>query len=71
MLEIALMVEGQNGLNWPRWQRLARVAEDLGFVGLYRSDHFTNGQPPDIDSLELWVSLTWLGTRAALSSVRW
>jgi|SRR5579859_1445432 len=60
MLEVALMVEGQNGLNWPRWQRMAHAAEDLGFVGLYRSDHFTNSQPPDIDSLELWVSLTWL-----------
>jgi F420-dependent oxidoreductase-like protein len=34
--------------------------EDLGFAGLYRSDHFTNSDPPDIDSLELWVSLTWL-----------
>ena len=34
--------------------------EELGFVGLYRSDHFTNMNPPDKDSLELWVSLTWL-----------
>ncbi len=56
------MVEGQNGLNWPRWQRLARAAEDLGFVGLFRSDHFTNARPPDQDSLELWVSLTYLAT---------
>ena len=62
MLEVAIMVEGQNGLNWPRWQNLARLVEDLGFVGLYRSDHFTNGNPPDLDSLELWVSLTWLAT---------
>ena len=62
MLEVALMVEGQDGLNWERWQRLAQAAEDLGFVGLYRSDHFTNGHPPDIDSLELWVSLTWLAS---------
>jgi F420-dependent oxidoreductase-like protein len=62
MLEVAIMVEGQNGLNWPRWQRLAAAVEDLGFVGLYRSDHFTNGSPPDIDSLELWVSLTWLAS---------
>lgn len=59
-IEIALMVEGQNGLNWPRWQRIAAAAEDLGFVGLYRSDHYTNANPPDLDSLELWVSLTWL-----------
>ncbi|HSQ38674.1 MAG TPA: TIGR03560 family F420-dependent LLM class oxidoreductase [Anaerolineales bacterium] len=60
MLEIAVMIEGQNGLNWARWQRIARLVEDAGFVGLYRSDHFTNGHPPDLDSLELWTSLTWL-----------
>ena len=62
MLDLALMLEGQNGLNWPRWQRLARAAEGLGFVGLYRSDHYTNSTPPDLDSLELWVSLTWLAS---------
>ncbi|GAB4581514.1 MAG: LLM class F420-dependent oxidoreductase [Anaerolineales bacterium] len=65
MLEIAMMVEGQNGLNWPRWQRLARAVEDLGFVGLYRSDHFTNANPPDLDSLELWTSLTWLASHTS------
>lgn len=61
-MDIAIMIEGQNGLNWPRWQRIARAVEDLGFAGLYRSDHFTNGAPPDLDSLELWVSLTWLAS---------
>ncbi|MGB9739602.1 LLM class F420-dependent oxidoreductase [Chloroflexus sp.] len=61
-IEIALMIEGQNGLTWPRWQRLAQAAEDLGFVGLYRSDHFTNANPPEKESLELWVSLTWLAS---------
>jgi F420-dependent oxidoreductase-like protein len=60
MLEIAVMIEGQNGLNWTRWGNIARLVEDAGFVGLYRSDHFTNMNPPDKDSLELWVSLTWL-----------
>ena len=58
--EIALMIEGQNGLNWTRWQRIARAAEELGFAGLFRSDHFTNPEPPDREALELWVSLTWL-----------
>lgn len=59
-MEVAIMIEGQNGLNWPRWQRLARAVEELGFVGLFRSDHYTNASGPDKDSLELWVSLTWL-----------
>lgn len=62
MLEVAIMIEGQNGLNWTRWQNIVRLVEELGFVGLYRSDHFTNVNPPDIDSLELWVSLTWLAS---------
>ena len=60
MPEIAIMIEGQNGLNWLRWKRIARLVEDLGFAGLFRSDHYTNVNPPDKDSLELWVSLTWL-----------
>lgn len=60
MLEIAIMIEGQNGLDWARWQKIVRLVEELGFVGLYRSDHFTDASPPDLDSLELWTSLTWL-----------
>jgi F420-dependent oxidoreductase-like protein len=60
MLEIAIMIEGQNGLTWQRWQEIARLVEEAGFAGLFRSDHFTNPNPPDIESLELWTSLTWL-----------
>jgi F420-dependent oxidoreductase-like protein len=54
------MIEGQDGLNWPRWKRISQTVEALGFTGLYRSDHYTNASPPDKDSLEMWVSLTWL-----------
>ncbi len=62
MLELAVMIEGQNGLTWPRWQEIVRLVEDMGFVGLFRSDHFTNSNEPDMDSLELWTSLTWLAS---------
>ena len=62
MLEIAVMIEGQNGLTWPRWQRIARLVEEAGFVGLFRSDHFTNSNLSIKDSLELWTSLTWLAS---------
>lgn len=61
-MELSIMIEGQDGLTWPRWQRLAQAAEDLGYAGLYRSDHYTNMNPPEKDSLELWVSLTWLAS---------
>lgn len=60
--EIGLMIEGQHGLNWPRWQRLLQVAEESGYQCVFRSDHFTNASPPDMDSLELWVSLTYAAT---------
>ena len=56
MSDIAIFLEGQNGLNWENWKRIGRSVEDLGFAGLYRSDHFTNMRPPDKDSLELWIS---------------
>ena len=60
MIEVALMIEGQNGLTWERWQRIATLVDQMGFAGIYRSDHYTNASPPDKESLEAWVSLTWL-----------
>jgi F420-dependent oxidoreductase-like protein len=62
MVEVSVMIEGQDGLNWPRWTRLGRAAEDLGFTGIYRSDHFSNPQGPWLDALELMTSLTWLAS---------
>lgn len=60
MIEISIQIEGQNGLNWPRWKRIVAEVESLGFAGLFRSDHFTNARPPDLDSLEMLVSLAYL-----------
>jgi F420-dependent oxidoreductase-like protein len=60
MVAISIMIEGQDGLTWPRWKRLVSEVEELGFAGLFRSDHFTNAQPPDKDSLEMVVSLAYL-----------
>lgn len=60
MIEVALMIEGQDGLNWPRWKRLAEAADTLGLAGLYRSDHFTNPEGPYKDALELWISFAYL-----------
>ena len=62
-LELVLMIEGQQGLTWGLWQRLARAAEEGGFDGLFRSDHLTElfgdaGRPV----LDTWTSLAWLAT---------
>src|SRR5215210_4988796 len=61
MIEVAIMVEGQEGIGWDRWRRLARAVEDFGYEGLHRSDHFPYEQTGLYrDGLELWASLTWL-----------
>ena len=60
MVAISIQIEGQDGLTWSRWKKLVDEVETLGFAGLYRSDHFTNGRPPDKASLEMIVSLTYL-----------
>jgi F420-dependent oxidoreductase-like protein len=62
MPAISIMVEGQDGLTWPRWKRFAAEVESLGFAGLFRSDHFTNAGPPDKASLEMVVSLAYLAS---------
>src|SRR5215203_6005028 len=60
VLEVAIMVEGQEGVGWDRWRRLALAVEELGYAGLYRSDHLPNKRMGMYrDGLELWSSLAW------------
>lgn len=63
-MRIGIMIEGQEGLTWERWLRLAQAAEELGYESLCRSDHLTGlaGQSRR-PSLETWTSLTALATR--------
>ena len=65
MTAVSVMIEGQDGLTWPRWQRLVAEVEQLGFAGLFRSDHFTNSSLPDKESLELIVSLTYIASHSS------
>jgi len=60
--QIGLMIEGQFGLNWTRWSRVLGMAERAGYQCVFRSDHFTNPAGPDLDSLELFTSLTYAAT---------
>lgn len=62
-LRVGIMVEGQEGLTWERWQRLARAVEACGYESLFRSDHLTGlfGESRRA-SLDTWASLTWLAT---------
>lgn len=59
MVALSISVEGMFGLTWPTWKQLVAHVEQLGFAGLYRSDHFTVPGPAYPDALELIVSLTY------------
>ena len=61
---IGVMIEGQEGLTWERWFRIADRVEALGLDSLWRSDHFFSVMGhPERPSLETWVSLAALAER--------
>jgi F420-dependent oxidoreductase-like protein len=59
-MRVCLMIEGQEGVSWDDWVRLARLAEELGFEGLFRSDHYTAIIRPDADAYDAWATLAGL-----------
>ena len=59
-MRVCLMIEGQEGVNWDDWVRLARLTEDHGLEGLFRSDHYTAIIRPDADAHDAWATLAGL-----------
>lgn len=63
MADVGLMIEGQEGLTWDRWRRIADAVERSGFESLWRSDHlFSLFGVADRPGLDCWPSLTYLAT---------
>ena len=56
------MIEGQEGVTWDDWVRLAGLAERHGFDGLFRSDHYTAIVRPQAGALDAWATLAGLAT---------
>jgi F420-dependent oxidoreductase-like protein len=54
------MIEGQEGVTWDDWVRLARLAEEHGFDGLFRSDHYTAIIRERAGALDAWATLSGL-----------
>src|SRR5260370_15862399 len=63
-MKIGVMIEGQEGLTWEHWFRIAERVESLGLDSLWRSDHFFSlSGDPHRPALECWTSLTALAQR--------
>ncbi len=54
------MIEGQEGVTWDDWTRLARLTEEHGLDGLFRSDHYTAIVRQPGDALDAWTTLAGL-----------
>jgi F420-dependent oxidoreductase-like protein len=59
-MRVCLMIEGQEGVTWDDWVRLARLTELHGLEGLFRSDHYTAIIRSDADALDAWATLAGL-----------
>lgn len=57
-MRVCLMIEGQQGVTWKDWVRLAESCERLGFEGLFRSDHYFSGRGVSgVGSTDAWTVL--------------
>jgi F420-dependent oxidoreductase-like protein len=59
-MRICLMIEGQEGVTWDDWVRLARLTEEHGLEGLFRSDHYTAIIRPEAGAHDAWATLAGL-----------
>jgi alkanesulfonate monooxygenase SsuD/methylene tetrahydromethanopterin reductase-like flavin-dependent oxidoreductase (luciferase family) len=54
------MIEGQEGVTWDDWVRLAGLVETHGLEGIFRSDHYTAIIRSDADAHDAWATLAGL-----------
>jgi F420-dependent oxidoreductase-like protein len=60
-MRICLMVEGQEGVTWDDWVRLAHACEESGLEGLFRSDHYVSTiNETKLGSLDAWATICGL-----------
>jgi F420-dependent oxidoreductase-like protein len=51
------MIEGQEGVTWDDWVRIAGLVERHGLEGLFRSDHYTAIVRQQAGALDAWTTL--------------
>ena len=59
-MRVCLMIEGQEGVTWDDWVRLATLTEEHGLEGLFRSDHYTAIIRPEAAAHDAWATLAGL-----------
>jgi alkanesulfonate monooxygenase SsuD/methylene tetrahydromethanopterin reductase-like flavin-dependent oxidoreductase (luciferase family) len=68
-MELAINVQGQEGITWPDWLALAGACEEHGITTLSRSDHYEGFSPAAADgALDAWGTIC--GLAAVTSKLR-
>jgi F420-dependent oxidoreductase-like protein len=68
-MRLRVVVEGQEGIDWPRLVSVAQLSESLGFEAFYRSDHYLSAVGlPSRPCLDAWATLA--GLAAVTSRIR-
>src|SRR4051794_30189353 len=62
VVQVCLMIEGQERVSWADWKAIAAACEDSGIDTLFRSDHYLSveGQR-ERGSLDAWTQIAALG----------
>lgn len=80
MVRLGIMIEGQEGLTWERWQRIVRAGEEFGYDSVWRSDHLfsvmgeidrpTLALAPSLTAAVLWSERVELGALVSPTTFR-
>jgi alkanesulfonate monooxygenase SsuD/methylene tetrahydromethanopterin reductase-like flavin-dependent oxidoreductase (luciferase family) len=60
-MDVAVMVDGQEGVSWDQWRDLAAACESGGYQALYAADHYASVYDPARGALDAWGVMTGLG----------
>jgi alkanesulfonate monooxygenase SsuD/methylene tetrahydromethanopterin reductase-like flavin-dependent oxidoreductase (luciferase family) len=64
-MRLALMIEGQEGVDWEDWLALARACEEHGVEALFRSDHYLSPTDPGRAALDAWAVIPALAAQTS------
>jgi len=73
-VEFVVFTEPQQGASYAQLRDLAQAAEELGYDGFFRSDHYLHtqgGDPALVRAMPGRPSPDWPGTRPGCGSQRW
>jgi F420-dependent oxidoreductase-like protein len=65
-VQVALMIEGQEGVTWEQWCALAHACEEHGIDTLFRSDHYISQTDEDGNvAHDAWTTIAALAARTS------